>query len=55
MRRLTVEEFSKNLRPGLDERMWAPRISLRGDLLAAGAGFAAVGRVEAGVARVVVR
>ena len=30
MRRLTVEEFSKNLRPGLDERMWAPRISLRG-------------------------
>jgi hypothetical protein len=34
MRRLTVEEFSKNLRPGLDERMWAPRISLRGDMLA---------------------
>jgi hypothetical protein len=34
MRRLTVEEFSRNLRPGLDERMWAPRISLRGDMLA---------------------
>jgi hypothetical protein len=33
-RRLTVEEFAKGLRPGLEERMWSPRVSLRGDMLA---------------------
>jgi hypothetical protein len=33
-RRLSVEDFAKNLRPGLNERMWSPRVSLRGDALA---------------------
>lgn len=33
-RRVTVEDFVANLRPGLDERTWTPRVSLRGDLVA---------------------
>ena len=33
-RRFSVEDFARNLRPGLDERMWAPRVSVRGDVLA---------------------
>lgn len=32
--RRTVEAFAEGLRPGFDERMWTPRVSLRGDLLA---------------------
>lgn len=33
-RRLSVEDFAKTLRPGLNERMWTPTVSLRGDALA---------------------
>ncbi|MBL8553909.1 MAG: DUF4440 domain-containing protein [Phenylobacterium sp.] len=32
--RFSVEDFARNLRPGLDERMWSPRVSVRGDMLA---------------------
>ena len=32
--RITVEQFAANLRPGLHERMWAPVVSLRGDMIA---------------------
>ena len=32
--RLTIEQFIAGLRPGLHERMWSPRVSLRGDLIA---------------------
>ncbi|MBJ7409087.1 MAG: hypothetical protein JHD15_01805 [Phenylobacterium sp.] len=32
--RMTVEEFVKNLRPGLHEAMWAPRVSIRGGMMA---------------------
>ena len=32
--RVTVEEFVKNLRPGLHEAMWAPRVSIRGGMMA---------------------
>jgi hypothetical protein len=32
--RITLEDFTKNLRPGLSERMWSPRVSLRGAMLA---------------------
>jgi hypothetical protein len=34
MSRITVEQFAANLRPGLFERMWAPQVSLRGDMIA---------------------
>src|SRR5204862_8313243 len=32
--RIPFDDFLKNLRPGLDERMWAPRVSLRGAMMA---------------------
>jgi len=32
--RVTVEQFAANLRPGLFEHMWAPVVSLRGDMIA---------------------
>ena len=32
--RNTIEQFVANMRPGLHEAMWAPRVSLRGDLIA---------------------
>ena len=32
--RIPVEQFLANLRPGLHERMWAPVVSLRGDMIA---------------------
>lgn len=32
--RTSVEDFMKNLRPGLREAMWSPRVTLRGGLLA---------------------
>lgn len=32
--RITLDEFVKNLRPGLNERMWSPRVSLRGAMIA---------------------
>jgi len=32
--RITVEDFIKNLRPGLHEAMWSPKVVLRGGLLA---------------------
>ena len=34
MSRVTVEQFAANLRPGLFEHMWAPVVSLRGDMIA---------------------
>jgi hypothetical protein len=34
MSRITVEQFAANLRPGLFEHMWAPVVSLRGDMIA---------------------
>lgn len=32
--RIAFDDFAKNLRPGLHEQMWNPRVSLRGALLA---------------------
>lgn len=32
--RVTVEDFIKNLRPGLHEAMWSPKVVLRGTLMA---------------------
>jgi len=32
--RVTVEDFIKNLRPGLQETMWAPRVHVRAGLMA---------------------
>ena len=32
--RIAFDDFVKNLRPGLHEQMWSPRVSLRGALLA---------------------
>jgi len=32
--RVTVEDFIKNLRPGLHEAMWSPKVVLRGALMA---------------------
>lgn len=32
--RLTVDEFAKNLRPGLHEAMWAPHVVVRSGMLA---------------------
>lgn len=32
--RITVEDFIKNLRPGLQEAMWAPRVSVRAGMMA---------------------
>jgi hypothetical protein len=31
---IPLDDFLKSLRPGLDEHIWAPRVSLRRDLLA---------------------
>jgi len=32
--RVTVEDFIRNLRPGLHEAMWSPKVVLRGTLMA---------------------
>ena len=32
--RVTVEDFIKNLRPGLHEAMWSPQVTMRGALMA---------------------
>ncbi len=32
--RISIEDFIKHLRPGMHEEIWAPRVSLRGDMLA---------------------
>jgi hypothetical protein len=32
--RLSIEQFTANLRPGLHEAMWTPRVSLRGEMIA---------------------